>query len=164
MASYFILDLDTTPPVVAIYCPTWTVKHSATPITIQAAENLGTIQDIAVIDSEGVRWPIILEHRTANSFYGTWDFGSCLAGWARIKAIVGDEVDNLASVTKDILILNTGKCYIRDVEAQPRKAETTCQERIISTTAAGREIATTEKSRRLASAAKVRRIEVQMGE
>lgn len=164
MASYFLLGLDTTAPALVIHCPAWTVKYSATPITIHAVENLGTIQDIAVIDSQGVRWPIILEHRTLNSFYGTWDFGSCAAGWARIEARVGDEVDNLASINKDILVMNAGKCYIRDVEVQARKVYTARLERLIGTAAAAREIITEAKTRRLASKAKARRIEVQVSE
>lgn len=133
MASCFILTLDTTAPVLTINCPAWTTQFAATPISIQANENLGTIQSVRIIDAAGKVWPLILEHDSPKSLYTTWDFGSCVNGWARIEATVGDEVDNLSTIAKDIQVIDGAKIYVRNFKVQMRKMEMAVGQRAIKT-------------------------------
>ena len=60
--SYIYLTLDTTPPELSIFVPSYTTKTALTPIRIQSNESLSTYQEIYIIDALGNRHDLTFAH------------------------------------------------------------------------------------------------------
>jgi hypothetical protein len=104
MSNYFLLELDTTPPVVTIYTNHYTLSDTQTFIYIVSNEHLLDWQDIYIMDRDEKRYSIncILSN---NEFNGSFKH-DLPVGLAQIVATVKDEVDNSTTVIKSICIVD----------------------------------------------------------
>lgn len=98
MASYFALELDTTPPLVEIYAPMYTVVGIDNEIEVVANEELSPYQEIYIIDNLGVRHNLIFHHE-GDRFLGIVNFDGYPQGSAYIYAIVRDTLLNESHVS-----------------------------------------------------------------
>lgn len=97
MNSCFHLILDTTPPQLEIYAPSYTTKNARTPIIIKANETLSSYQEIYIIDSYNNRHDLTFAH-DGDSFVGELYFKSYPIGISTLYVRVKDEVDNLSKL------------------------------------------------------------------
>lgn len=103
--NYFILELDTTSPVIEIECPDYTTKREPLPIIIQANEALDSWHDVFIIDSQGARHNVILT-LNGDRFEGFISFNEVHHGVATIFARTRDEVFNVSNIAqKSILVM-----------------------------------------------------------
>ncbi len=106
--SYFILNLDTTPPVIEISCPDYTTKREPLPIVILSNEDLDLWHDVFIIDSEGVRHDITLTH-DGDRLFGSISFNAIASGVCTIFARARDEVFNVSNIDqKAVLVMADG--------------------------------------------------------
>ena len=103
--NYFILELDTTPPVIEIESPDYTTKREPLPIIIQANEALDVWHDVFIIDSQGTRHDVILT-LNGDKLEGFISFNDVHNGVATIFARTRDEVFNVSNIAqKSILVM-----------------------------------------------------------
>ena len=106
MASYFELELDTTPPQLTIIAPNYTIIGLDTDITIESNEALSSYQDIYIIDSLGVKHNRTFLKVDENTFQETINFSNIAHGIATIYCRLKDESDNMSSIySKTINVL-----------------------------------------------------------
>ena len=110
--NYFILELDTTSPVIEIECPDYTTKREPLPIIIQANEALDSWHDIFIIDSQGTRHNVILT-LNGDRFEGFISFNDVHHGVATIFARTRDEVFNVSNIAqKSILVMADAEVFL----------------------------------------------------
>lgn len=97
MANFFQLELDTSPPVISITAPSYTVPHIDTEIIISSDEPLDNYQEFFIVDSAGTRHDVIFDY-LGDSFRGVIDFWDYALGIATIYARVRDEMHNLSQI------------------------------------------------------------------
>jgi len=103
--NYFILELDTTPPVIEIESPDYTTKREPLPIIIQANDALDSWHDVFIIDSQGTRHNVILT-LNGDKLEGFISFNDVHHGVATIFARTRDEVFNVSNIAqKSILVM-----------------------------------------------------------
>ncbi len=103
--NYFILELDTTSPVIEIECPEYTTKREPLPIIIQADEALDSWHDVFIIDSQGTRHDVIIT-LNGDRFEGSISFNGVHHGMATIFARSRDEVFNVSNIAqKSIFVM-----------------------------------------------------------
>jgi hypothetical protein len=95
--NYILLELDTTAPELEIFAPSYTTRSALTPVTIQANENLGTYQDVYVLDSKGSRHDLTFAHE-GSSLVGELYLNGYPLGISTLYVRLMDEVDNVSSV------------------------------------------------------------------
>lgn len=119
MASFFQLELDTTPPVLEIFSPNNASAREHTRIRVQADEMLSTYQNIYAVDDAGNRQDIVFNY--GGTYFETdvtFNFDNKLV---TIVAQLKDTVDNLSDVvTKAIRIIN-GKPLTLSIDEQDRE-------------------------------------------
>lgn len=124
MPSYFIIELDTTSPIIEVYAPRYTTNNITNKITIESNENLAQYQDIYIIDSKGVRHDYTFKRDSDNTYVGVVKFSNYPLGIATIYARMKDEVDNFSNVAsasieikENVGLLNLNiRDYERNVE------------------------------------------------
>lgn len=159
MASFFMLELDTTPPAVSITVPNYTIPHVDTEIMVVANEPLDNFQEIYIVDSAGVRHDAIFEFQ-GDSFRGVVDFCDCALGIATIYARVRDEVHNLSEVAMATIdVKQAAKVFISITE---KSREIAAREKTMPLTISEnqRDIAITETTREVMLSEITRKIEV----
>lgn len=102
MASYFTLELDTTPPLVEIFAPTYTVRGINNDVEVVANEELSLFQEIYIIDSLGVRHDLIFSHN-GDRFVGVVNFEGYPVGSASLYATVKDTLLNQSYLVYEII-------------------------------------------------------------
>jgi hypothetical protein len=96
MGASFILELDTTGPVIKIFGPSYATNLYPETIIIEANENLAEYQDIYFIDAAGTRHDVIFSYQT-NRLVGIVYFSLFAPGIATMYARLMDEVNNLSN-------------------------------------------------------------------
>lgn len=110
--NYFVLELDTTSPVIEIQCPDYTTQREPLPIVIQAGEALDSWHDVFIIDSQGTRYNVILT-LNGDRFEGYISFNDVHHGVATIFARTRDEVFNISNIAqKSILVLASADVFL----------------------------------------------------
>lgn len=97
MSSHFYLTLDTTPPQLEIYAPTYTTRNTLTPITIQSNETLSSYQEVYIMDSENTRHNLTFTHKD-NQLIGSLYLSGYPIGIATLFVRLKDEVDNYSDL------------------------------------------------------------------
>lgn len=92
--EYFFLTLDTAPPQVNIYAPTYTNRLTTDEIRIESSEPLGEFQNFYIIDCEGNKHNLIFTQESDTVYTGQLTFSGYPYGIATIFAQVKDTVDN----------------------------------------------------------------------
>ena len=110
--NYFILELDTTSPVIEIECPDYTTKREPLPIIIQANEALDSWHDVFIIDSQGTRHDVILT-LNGDKLEGFISFNDVHNGVATIFARTRDEVFNVSNIAqKSIFVMADAEVFL----------------------------------------------------
>lgn len=91
--NYFMLNLDTTGPDIAIEAPDSALIDSIIEVKITANEILDITQNFYVMDSTGTRFPVILDYHL-DFFHGRISLHGFKKGFAMIYAEVLDTVHN----------------------------------------------------------------------
>lgn len=92
--EYFFLTLDTTPPQINIYAPTYTNRLTTDEIRVEASEPLEEFQNFYIIDCEGKKHNLIFTQESDTVYTGQLTFSGYPYGIATIFAQVKDTVDN----------------------------------------------------------------------
>lgn len=100
MSSYIILELDTTPPEIEIYAPSYTTTELFNEITIVSNENLSDYQEVYVIDSNGIRHNYTFHKEKDNEYVGIIKFTLFPVGMAKLCARLMDDVGNLSNIAE----------------------------------------------------------------
>ncbi|MGD6876747.1 hypothetical protein [Bacillus infantis] len=95
--SFITLELDTTPPEIEIYSPTYVTRETDNLITIIGSEELSTYQEIYIVDSQGNRFDYTFTHDN-NSFVGKVKLNELSLGTATLYVRVKDTVDNISEL------------------------------------------------------------------
>ena len=98
MASYVIIDYDTTPPKLSIYAPNYTTKEIDNYITIKSDEPLAEYQDIYTIDSIGEKREYTFSRIDEDKLEGVIKFADYPLGIVTIYAKLKDTADNTSNV------------------------------------------------------------------
>ena len=98
MASYVIIDYDTTPPILSIYAPNFTTKEIDNYITIESNEPLAEYQEIYTIDGIGERREYTFSRIEENKLEGIIRFTDYPLGIVTIYARLKDIADNTSNV------------------------------------------------------------------
>ena len=119
--SYVLVTLDTTPPQIQIFAPSYTTRELTNYITIRSNEPISSYQEVYVIDSDNVRHDYTFK-KEVDSLIGTMKFSNFPLGSAIIYATLADEVENLSeTASKPIHIrenLTSLRLDIKDYAAQ----------------------------------------------
>ena len=107
MASYVVVNIDTTSPTIEIYAPSYTTTDINNEITVQANENL-SLNDVEIytIDYQGVRTDYTFE-LDGDKYIGDIRFADAPVGSIiTLYARVSDDVNNISNlVSKTIHIV-----------------------------------------------------------
>lgn len=118
MASFFNLELDTTPPLISIIAPKYTVPGVETDILVISNEVLAEYQDVYVIDSSGKKYVLIFDHQ-GDQLSGKCNFNECSIGIATIYARAKDNVLNLSDIaTATIDVRQSAKVFVTITEVR----------------------------------------------
>lgn len=99
MSSYIVLELDTTPPEIDVYCPSYTTTDLSNEITIVSNNDiLAESQEIYVIDSNGERHDYTFQRERDNEFVGIVKFALFPIGMATIYVRMVDDVGNVSNL------------------------------------------------------------------
>lgn len=127
MSSYFMLELDTTAPLVEIYAPNYTTTDIITEIRVVANEELSPCQEIYIIDNSGIKHDLTFLH-SGNQFIGYINFHGFDFGIVTIYARVKDTVHNISAlVSHPIHIMESQKLniniskWVRNVDIKQQK-------------------------------------------
>lgn len=124
MASYVLIELDTSPPLIEIYAPGYTTKDIVNQISIVSDEELDNTHEVYSEDSTGeVRHYTF--HKTApNTFTGLIRFSNAL-GIVTVYARVKDTVGNFSNVvSKSIEIKESLNLLTMEVSEHARELNT----------------------------------------
>lgn len=128
MPSYFTLTLDTTPPIVTIYSPQYTVQDIATEIVVQANEPLANWQDIYIVDSLGVRHDETFLYQ-GDKFVGQVSLNGYPQGISILHVRVMDEVYNKSALYTQAIHIMAKNYFTLEIKEQSRKIEMSEQAR-----------------------------------
>lgn len=104
MASYFTLNLDTTPPIIEIIAPPYNHIYDYFNITIQSNEALSAYQEIYFISPSNMRIDCIFKHE-GDKFVGVVSLNE--KGIYTLYATLKDEVLNESiKVSQQILLIS----------------------------------------------------------
>lgn len=136
--NFIILELDTTAPTIEIYAPAYTVREASVEVTIEADEEIGTPNEIYVIDETGTRHDYTFS-RSGNYLTGILDFNGFPLGLARLFVRVTDTVNNVSelyektitvreslTILKPVISDDIANVQIKDID---RKTETIDKDR-----------------------------------
>lgn len=116
MSSYFTLTLDTTPPNIEIYAPTYSNRQSNNTITVVSNEKLSDFQDIYIIDHDGVRHDVIFSFDGDKTFTGNVVFSNYPIGMLTIYAQLKDTVNNMSNLASfNLTIITTDDSLMLDL-------------------------------------------------
>lgn len=105
MTSFVYIELDTKPPEIQIFSPSYTTTKITNTIRIEANEPLSDYQEIYAIDSNGVRHEYTFNKEEANLLIGEVGFFNFPLGVATIYVRLKDEVENISdSASATIMI------------------------------------------------------------
>ncbi|UUV46987.1 hypothetical protein [Bacillus phage vB_BanS-Thrax5] len=112
--SFIILELDTTAPTIEIYAPAYTVREASVEVTIEADENLGTPNEIYMIDENGTRHDYTF-NRAGNYLTGVLDFNGFPLGLARLFVRVTDTVNNVSDLYEKTITIRESLTILKPV-------------------------------------------------
>lgn len=98
MASYILIDYDTTRPEIVMYAPVYTTNDTINVITIESNEPLSSYQEFYAIDNLGNRYNYTFHKKNKNTYIGKIQFNYLPVGIIKIFARVKDEVDNISNL------------------------------------------------------------------
>lgn len=133
----FTLELDTTPPDLRVFSPSYCTRKTKTRITISSDDILGNNQEIYSIDGNGVRRNYIFIKQDDYTYESEVTFTEYPLGVARFYARLDDEVLNESSLYEfRINIIEAGLGEIstsvfiskKDMMAVTNKKEMHCQQ------------------------------------
>lgn len=157
--SNFILELDTTGPVIAVYGPQYATNVNPETMTVEANEQLAQYQDFYFIDAAGERRNVIFEHQ-GNKFFGTVDFSVFAIGFATFYARLMDEVNNLSNTAMHVVnIIDAAEVDIITNDFT-RLIDSGNESRLIASNEVTRNIAATDHNRIINTGESTRIIEV----
>jgi len=116
MSSYFILELDTTPPILEIIMPNYTIRFLETDIILSTNEDAMEFQDIYFIDSSGKKHSATFFQDNDVFTYKT-NFSGFSIGIATLYCRLKDSVGNLSqeySKTINVLKGNYSKTVVTE--------------------------------------------------
>lgn len=99
MTSFVYIELDTNPPEIQIFAPSYTTTEIVNTIRIETDEPLSDYQEIYAIDSKGIRHDYTFNKEEANLLIGEVSFFDFPLGVVTMYAIFKDEVDNVSDLT-----------------------------------------------------------------
>lgn len=106
MANYFLLELDTTPPIIEIYAPSYVTRESNAEVVIQSDGCLSLYQDIYVIDSVGTRRDYTFNYNeTLQQYIGVLNFKDYPLGEITIYAQLQDDVWNMSEKVYQTIVI-----------------------------------------------------------
>ncbi|WP_100406686.1 hypothetical protein [Bacillus solitudinis] len=157
--SSFVLELDTTPPVIEIVAPTYTVSDAETEIIVDSNEILAEYQDIHIVDSSGKRHDVIFLYQ-GDYFYGKLIFNEFSIGIATIYVRVKDEVSNLSDLAKKTIDIKKSARLSLEVEEAVRSLTTSKASLKVIGDRRSRKLTTNGRERNVSVAHSVRKVEV----
>lgn len=104
MSSYFVLELDTTPPAIDVYVPQYTTPSIETEMRVVASEELDQFQEIYFVDSMGIRHDVTFQQEE-KGFVGIMKFNEFPLGMTQIYARVRDEVFNVSRLVSKAFVI-----------------------------------------------------------
>ena len=108
MSSFVYIELDTTPPEVQVYSPSYTTKDLINTIIIESNEPTSDARETYVVDSNGVRHEFTFKKEEANLLIGEISFFGFPMGTVTIYVRLEDEVGNMSElVSRSIEIKET---------------------------------------------------------
>lgn len=119
--DYIIVELDTTAPIVEIYAPAYTTREATVEVTIEADEELGTSNEIYIIDESGTRHNYTFS-RYGNQLVGTLDFNGFPLGLARLFVRVKDTVDNVSELYEKSITIRESLTILNPVISDSKKS------------------------------------------
>ncbi|UGO50787.1 hypothetical protein PQE68_gp196 [Bacillus phage vB_BanS_Sophrita] len=119
--NYIIVEFDTTAPVVEIYAPAYTTREATVEVTIEADEDIGTLNEIYVIDENGVRRDYTFS-KYGNQFIGHLDFNGFPLGLARLYVRVSDTVDNVSELYEKAITIRESLTILNPVISDSKKS------------------------------------------
>lgn len=111
--NYFLLELDTTSPMLEIISPVYTQQDIVTDIYIYSSEKLMVYQDIYIIDSKGIRYDVTMSY-FETYYYGRIQMSGYSSGIATIYCRLKDEVGNLSELVSKTINILKGENLILD--------------------------------------------------
>lgn len=124
MTSYVLIELDTTPPDINIYVPSYTTNDLTNEIIIESNESLSNYQEVYVIDSNGDKHDYVFEKVSDKQFLGIVKFANFPMGTSTIYARMKDEVDNLSEIaSKSFVIKESLTLLVLDIKDLQRDIE-----------------------------------------
>lgn len=112
--NFIILELDTTAPTIEIYAPAYTVREASVEVTIEADEEIGTPNEIYVIDESGTRHDYTFS-RAGNYLTGILDFNGFPLGLARLFVRVTDTVNNVSELYEKTITVRESLTILKPV-------------------------------------------------
>lgn len=105
MSSFVYITLDTRPPEIEIFAPSYTTTDMVTIIRIETNEKVSDFQEIYVVDSNGVRHDYTFNKVEDNLIIGEVSFFNFPFGITTVYVSLMDKVGNKSSlVNKSIVI------------------------------------------------------------
>lgn len=120
--NFIILELDTTAPTIEIYAPAYTVREASVEVTIEADEEIGTPNEIYVIDESGTRHDYTF-NRAGNYLTGILDFNGFPLGLARLFVRVTDTVDNVSNLYEKTITIRESLTILKPVISDSNKTK-----------------------------------------
>ena len=105
MASFVYIELDTRPPTVEIFAPSYTTTEIVNTIQIKADETVSNFQDIFAIDENNTRYDYTFVKTDDNLFFGEINFFNFPLGIVTIYATLKDEVDNISNTASTTILI-----------------------------------------------------------
>lgn len=97
IASFFELELDTTPPDIEILSPSYTTNVAPIEVIIEANEELSSFQNVYLVDNNGNSHPLTFSHQ-GSYLKGIIKPSMIPVGVTTIYAQVKDTVDNISNL------------------------------------------------------------------
>ncbi|AZU98912.1 hypothetical protein pW2_78 [Bacillus phage pW2] len=119
--NYIIVEFDTTAPVFEIYAPAYTTREAIVEVTIEADEDIGTLNEIYVIDENGVRRDYTFS-KNGNQLIGHLDFNGFPLGLARLYVRVSDTVDNVSGLYEKAITIRESLTILNPVISDSKKS------------------------------------------
>lgn len=105
--NYVIIELDTTAPTLEIFAPRYTTRDTVNNIIIRANEQIGKIEKLYIMDSQGVKRNLDFS-LSSDEITGNVKFNDLSTGTATLSVQVKDNVFNLSRIyIHEIIIKDT---------------------------------------------------------
>lgn len=157
--SYFILELDTTGPIIEIYAPSYATPYDNVEVFIESSEQLMEYQDIYLVDGAGTKHKLTFQHQ-GNRMYGLVSFQYMKVGIATLYARLKDEVGNDSNTATGSIHVMHGEKITIDIKEQDRDTVCSSTIRDISVSTQDRDIIEENTVRYIDASEKIRGIEV----